>query len=238
MSRLGARTLAWLGRQARIATSPAQEYSWGPAAAGAPPRLSRPMLVLVLGAPLATAALSLLTGLWIVPLAALATGLLWGVNLPPRLGLVPRPRRWRVVPDEAIRRSAGHGALTAVLAAAGYGIGLYLAYRLLYHPPRGSGGTLAVIAALLAGAAAGLGNGGGACLRHYAVRAGLVRRGVIPWRLRSFLDAMTARGLLHRAGGGYAFIHRMLLDHLAPVVPGATSAGVPETVSRASTEAG
>jgi NACHT domain len=224
VSRLGARTLAWLGRLTRIATSPAEEYSWGPAAGGAPPRLSRPMLVLVLVTPLVTAAVSLLAGLWIVPLAALGAGLLWGVNLPPRLGLVPRPRRWRVVPDEGIRRSARYGALTAAVAAVSYGIGLCLAFRLLYHPLRGSAGTLALVAALLAGAGAGLANGGGACLRHYAVRAGLVRQGVMPWRFRSFLDAMTARGLLRRTGTGYAFIHRMLLDHLAPA-GGATPAG-------------
>jgi len=60
----------------------------------------------------------------------------------------------------------------------------------------------------------GLAFGGDACIRHYGVRAGLVRAGAGPWRCEAFLEAMTRRLLLRRSGSAYLFVHRLLRDHL------------------------
>jgi hypothetical protein len=37
----------------------------------------------------------------------------------------------------------------------------------------------------------------------------------MPLRLRRFLDYAVHLGFLQRAGGGYIFIHRLLLEHFA-----------------------
>lgn len=57
--------------------------------------------------------------------------------------------------------------------------------------------------------------GGLAACQHWALRFILHRRSWLPWRLVPWLDEMVARGLLRRVGGGYIFIHRMLLEYFA-----------------------
>jgi len=37
----------------------------------------------------------------------------------------------------------------------------------------------------------------------------------MPWNYASFLDYGTERLFLQKVGGGYMFIHRMLLEHFA-----------------------
>ena len=43
----------------------------------------------------------------------------------------------------------------------------------------------------------------------------LYRRGIIAWNLPHFLDYCTERIFLRKVGGGYIFIHRLLLEHFA-----------------------
>ncbi|TMC21025.1 MAG: toll/interleukin-1 receptor domain-containing protein [Chloroflexi bacterium] len=54
-----------------------------------------------------------------------------------------------------------------------------------------------------------------ACLRHYLLRWLLWLNGSIPWNYVQFLDYAAKRLLLRKAGGGYIFMHRLLLDYLA-----------------------
>lgn len=54
-----------------------------------------------------------------------------------------------------------------------------------------------------------------AAMRHQAVRLALWLSGVLPYRLEAFLGACADRALLRRAGGGYAFIHGLLQEHIA-----------------------
>jgi hypothetical protein len=58
-------------------------------------------------------------------------------------------------------------------------------------------------------------NGGLACLQHVLVRFLLWRACSIPWNYHRFLDYAAERILLRKVGGGYIFIHRLLLDHFA-----------------------
>ncbi|HEV8455601.1 MAG TPA: NACHT domain-containing protein [Gemmatimonadales bacterium] len=62
---------------------------------------------------------------------------------------------------------------------------------------------------------AGLWAGGGAYLRHLAVRALLWRDGLASWNYVTFLDYAAERVLLRKVGGGYIFAHGSLLDHFA-----------------------
>lgn len=73
-----------------------------------------------------------------------------------------------------------------------------------------------VLKALNIGAYIGLVNGGGkACIRHFTLRFFLYRKGNIPWNYARFLDYATDRIFLQKVGGGYIFIHRMLMEHFA-----------------------
>ncbi|HEX6524227.1 MAG TPA: NACHT domain-containing protein [Streptosporangiaceae bacterium] len=206
-----ARPGAWLRHLPGAMTRPAEESGWSPERV---PSL-RPALIAVLLLPVLIAATAAIGGWVLATIAALACGLLWGLNLPERAGMVPRPRRRRTVPNERIRRSACHAAATAGVAALASGLGLYLVSRLF-----GALSTPAVVlAAIAAGTGASVSNGAGACVRHYIARYRLARAGTIPWRCKMFLDSMTERGLLYRSGSGYLFIHRLLADHLSAHIP-------------------
>src|SRR5207302_8763439 len=68
---------------------------------------------------------------------------------------------------------------------------------------------------LSAGLLAGLLNGGLACLRHSVVRLLLWRSRAIPLNYPHFLDSAAERILLRKVGGGYIFVHRLLLEYFA-----------------------
>ena len=61
----------------------------------------------------------------------------------------------------------------------------------------------------------GLNSGGEECLRHIVFRIWLARASSTPWNYVKFLDYCADRILLRKVGGGYMFIHRMLLEHFA-----------------------
>ena len=57
--------------------------------------------------------------------------------------------------------------------------------------------------------------GGKACIQHFTLRLILYRDGYIPWNYSRFLDYAAERIFLQKVGGGYIFIHRLLLKHFA-----------------------
>ncbi|MBW4600699.1 MAG: NACHT domain-containing protein [Calothrix sp. FI2-JRJ7] len=59
--------------------------------------------------------------------------------------------------------------------------------------------------------------GGTACIRHFTLRFILHRQGFIPWNYANFLNYASELVFLHKVGGGYIFIHRMLLEHFAQI---------------------
>ncbi len=59
--------------------------------------------------------------------------------------------------------------------------------------------------------------GGAACIRHFTLRFILNRQGFIPWNYAHFLNYASELVLMHKVGGGYIFIHRMLLEHFAQI---------------------
>jgi len=65
----------------------------------------------------------------------------------------------------------------------------------------------------------GLRYGGFAVIQHVVLRAILVRNDVIPWNIVRFLDYAAERILLRKVGGGYIFIHRMLMEYFAALEP-------------------
>ena len=52
-------------------------------------------------------------------------------------------------------------------------------------------------------------------IQHLSLRIILWINGFIPWNYARFLDYATERILLQKVGGGYIFVHRMLMEHFA-----------------------
>lgn len=57
--------------------------------------------------------------------------------------------------------------------------------------------------------------GGISCIQHFSLRLILWVKGFIPSNLARFLDYASERIFLQKVGGGYIFVHRMLLEHFA-----------------------
>ncbi|NEO65935.1 MAG: hypothetical protein F6J98_38330, partial [Moorea sp. SIO4G2] len=58
-------------------------------------------------------------------------------------------------------------------------------------------------------------SGGLACIQHFNLRLVLYHNNYIPWNYARFLDYAADRIFLQKVGGGYIFIHRMLMEHFA-----------------------
>ena len=63
--------------------------------------------------------------------------------------------------------------------------------------------------------AVGLACGGAAFVQHFVLRCLLWCTGCIPFNYARFLDYAAERILLRKVGGGYIFIHRLLLEYFA-----------------------
>jgi hypothetical protein len=72
-----------------------------------------------------------------------------------------------------------------------------------------------LLSGLFVGLPVGLRFGGQACLHHYALRLVLWHNNFAPLNYIRFLDHATARIFLRKVGGGYVFVHRMLLEYFA-----------------------
>ena len=59
-------------------------------------------------------------------------------------------------------------------------------------------------------------------IKHYALRLILWLNGYTPFKFIKFLDQCAKLILLKKVGGGYIFIHRMLLDYFAEIIPSRT----------------
>ncbi len=78
-----------------------------------------------------------------------------------------------------------------------------------------SGLTSGLSYGLTIGAIAAILGGGKACIQHLTLRLILYHNGYSPWNYARFLDYAAERILLQKVGGGYIFIHRLLLEHFA-----------------------
>ncbi len=70
---------------------------------------------------------------------------------------------------------------------------------------------------LLAGLPFAIPFGGNACIKHIILRLILYTSGFIPWNYACFLNYATDLLFLHKVGGRYIFIHRLLQENFAQV---------------------
>ncbi|MEJ2157632.1 MAG: hypothetical protein P8X96_20060 [Desulfobacteraceae bacterium] len=73
------------------------------------------------------------------------------------------------------------------------------------------------ISCCLFGLLGGLNRGGAAVVKHYALRLILWLSRYTPFKFIQFLDYGAKLIILKKVGGGYMFIHRMLLEHFAEI---------------------
>ena len=107
-------------------------------------------------------------------------------------------------PNQGIRQSAKNAILFAVVAS----LPPFFTASFLSH----TSATFWAAAGLSFGLALG---GGEACIKHGILRLILFFQGRIPWNYARFLDYAADRIFLQKVGGGYIFVHRLLLEHFA-----------------------
>ncbi len=107
------------------------------------------------------------------------------------------------VPNQAMRQSAKNAVVFGLIGFLGMALAAaLLRWRILFW------GIFGVGFGLVAG-------GGEACVKHLILRVILYCNGCIPWNYSRFLDYATERIFLQKVGGGYIFVHRLLLEHFA-----------------------
>jgi hypothetical protein len=140
-------------------------------------------------------------------------GLSVGVISLVTFGLTGAAIEAKTVPNQGVHNSA-RNAMTTSLA---FGVPFGLAHAIGYGFSRDWAGGVGygISAGVMCCAAFWLRGGGLACVQHSLVRYLLFRSGVVPWNYAHFLDHAADRILLRKVGGGYIFIHRLLLEHFA-----------------------
>ncbi len=98
-------------------------------------------------------------------------------------------------------------SLTNGLLLSGIGFAGMIAFATITNIPLLKAGLLGLTFGLLQGLPG--------CIQHLSLRLIFCLRGYIPWNYARFLNYATERMFLHKVGGGYIFIHRLLLDHFA-----------------------
>ena len=106
------------------------------------------------------------------------------------------------IPNQGIWQSAQNAIIFFLLGATGMGLVAFIL-------------GLPILVGAITGLLFGVFVAGEACIKHFALRLVLVCNGSIPGNYGRFLDWATEHILLQKVGGGYIFIHRLLLEHLA-----------------------
>jgi len=107
------------------------------------------------------------------------------------------------IPNQGIWQSAQNSMVFTVIGVLAMGV---LAY--LLDVPITLGAFVGLVFGLFCPA-------GIACMQHLNLRLVLYCNGYIPWNYARFLDYTTRLIFLQKVGGGYIFIHRLLLEHFA-----------------------
>jgi serine/threonine protein kinase len=140
-------------------------------------------------------------------------GLVVGLSLLHQSGLVRTEVEQHVRPNQGIRdtlSSANRGGASIVLQFTLWGlIGLGSAISL----PIGS--AMGIPSGLALGSAYWTAYGGSAVMAHLNLRYILYHDGAIPWNYARFLDYAASLIFLRKVGGGYIFVHRLLLEYFA-----------------------
>ncbi len=109
-------------------------------------------------------------------------------------------------PNQGVLLSARNGFIASVLFFLFFGFYIGFLFNNLI---------VAIIAGLIVALGAFLAYGGINVMKHLLVRFFLWLHKDLPWNYAHFLDTVVDRLLMHRVGGGYIFIHRLLQDYFS-----------------------
>lgn len=138
-------------------------------------------------------------------LLSLLGGLIWGVLT----GLGSGSEiATRIVPNQGIWQSAKTAILVALISTLVLLLIVQLLNQFIHISP-----AIGAFHGLFIGYLMG----GTACIVHACLRIVLWRFGCIPWNYAHFLNDCCNRIFLQRVGGGYIFIHRLLMEHFAQI---------------------
>jgi hypothetical protein len=113
-------------------------------------------------------------------------------------------------PNQGIHKALRNAAILACTIGP---IGMLAAWRYAHGNPYEFAMlaiSLGLIAAMLGGQRSGQ-----VLIQHFVLRVILWRNRCIPWNYARFLEFAVQRMFLRRAGGGYLFLHRSFMEHLA-----------------------
>jgi hypothetical protein len=132
-------------------------------------------------------------------------------------GFTDRVKVGKGSPNEGIKLSLKNSLAVFLVTWVIIGLIVGLSYGLSYGAVVGLhyGLSYGSIVGLIAGLIAGLNRGGSAVIKHYSLRLILCLDGSLPFKFIKFLDHCAKLILLKKVGGGYIFIHRMLLEYFA-----------------------
>lgn len=108
-------------------------------------------------------------------------------------------------PNQGIWQSAKNAFIVGFIGSLIFGTLSAIAFG--FNIGSGNGLTYGVICSLICG--------GWACFQHFNLRLTMYCQGYAPWNYARFLDYCADRLFLQKVGGGYIFVHRMLLEHFA-----------------------
>jgi len=111
----------------------------------------------------------------------------------------------RVIPNRSIRLSMKRTMFITLILGLIVGLSLGLIQA----------SNIGLIFGLIFGLIAGLLGGGIKVIQHFTLRFILATKDYIPWNLVRFLDYAAEHIFLRKVGGGYIFIHRLLMEHFA-----------------------
>jgi hypothetical protein len=111
----------------------------------------------------------------------------------------------RTTPNRGVHRSLKNAIFFVLLLGGLSGLVLGLI----------SGLNEGLVSGLIIGLFAGIELGGYAVIQHYVLRFLLWGEGFAPLRYVRFLDHAADLLFLRKVGGGYIFVHRMILEHFA-----------------------
>ncbi len=167
--------------------------------------------------------LGLVVGLFGGPVAGPVVALVFGLVNGLVNGLESAELETRTVPNQGIRQSMTNAIIVVLVSGLGGGLALGLAVGLVVARWGGGlvvGSFFGLGGGLAAGLAFGLEHGGAAVIQHYTLRFILCCDGYIPWNYARFLDYAAERIFLRKVGGGYIFVHRLLMEYFASLEPG------------------
>src|SRR5262245_52368121 len=164
-------------------------------------------------------AIVLTTGLIGAIFGRLADGLAMGVAgalfVGLVLGLTSGDIETKTAPNQGIRQSVRNACRAGIATTLVSGLVFGLLYGVSDGPLAGLRYGLA--AGPIGGLIVGLLCGGLAAVQHLVLRLLLARSHDTPWNYARFLDYAAGRLFLRKVGGGYIFIHRLLMEYFAGV---------------------